>query len=106
MNIFFKAKVLNKRSARKVPYNAILKTPAVWAVWVAAIGNMFGIQMVILYAPTFLKEVLNQPTIDVGFLAALPTLIQFVVKLFAGYTSDRVCFTLDYYMILKFVLFT
>ncbi len=75
-----------------MPYGSILKTPAVWAVWVAAIGNMFGIQMIILFAPTFLKEALKYPIIDVGFAAALPTLIQFVVKLFAGYTSDKVSF--------------
>lgn len=40
-----------------IPYKKIYRDPAVWAVWIAALGNMACIQMLIVYAPTYFKHV-------------------------------------------------
>uniref|UniRef100_A0A914WID2 Major facilitator superfamily (MFS) profile domain-containing protein n=1 Tax=Plectus sambesii TaxID=2011161 RepID=A0A914WID2_9BILA len=88
----FKA-ALNKKAARNVPYLSIFKTIAVWAVWVAAFGNFSGTNLVMLFSPTYLNKVMKFPVEKTGLSAALPPLIQFVVKLISGLTSDKVrCF--------------
>ena len=65
----------------------ICKTKSVLAIWIAAIGNMGGI-FLIMFTPAFIKTVLKYPVIAVGFQAAIPTLLQFIVKLKAGALSD------------------
>uniref|UniRef100_A0A1I8APJ2 MFS domain-containing protein n=1 Tax=Steinernema glaseri TaxID=37863 RepID=A0A1I8APJ2_9BILA len=42
-----------------VPYKAILTSSAVWAVWIAAIGNFMGGVLPILYGPTYLNKVVS-----------------------------------------------
>lgn len=49
-----------------------------------------AIQLVILFAPTYINKVLGYSLMKVGFAAALPTLLQFSVKMFAGALSDRI----------------
>ncbi len=51
---------------------------------------MFAVQMVIVFSPTFLNIVLGFHLVNVGFSAAAPTLLQFVVKIIAGASSDRI----------------
>uniref|UniRef100_A0A914E0B3 Major facilitator superfamily (MFS) profile domain-containing protein n=1 Tax=Acrobeloides nanus TaxID=290746 RepID=A0A914E0B3_9BILA len=79
-----------RRKHNTLPLKEIFTNAGVWAVWIAAIGNMYSIQMVVVFAPTFIKEVLKYPIVNVGFAAAFPTLLQFIVKLAAGSYSDKV----------------
>lgn len=72
-----------------IPHKRIYADQAVWAIFVASIGNMSCIQLLILFAPTYFKHVLNYPILSVGFIAALPTLLQFIVKIGAGILSDQ-----------------
>jgi hypothetical protein len=72
------------------PYMSILRTPAIWAVWIAAFGDFFGTNLVLLYAPTYLNEVIRFPIGETGLTTALPTLVQAGVKLFTGFASDRI----------------
>lgn len=72
-----------------IPHKKIYADGAVWAIFVAAVGNMACIQMLILFAPTYFKHVLHYKILAVGFVAALPTFIQFIVKLGAGILSDQ-----------------
>jgi hypothetical protein len=44
-----------KRS--KVPYMAIYRTPAIWAILVAAFGNFFGTQLSLQFTPIFINKV-------------------------------------------------
>ncbi|TKR59773.1 hypothetical protein L596_029400 [Steinernema carpocapsae] len=78
-----------KHTKHRVPMKAIYSSISVWAVWIAAIGNMYGIQMVIVFSPTYISQILGYPIVNVGFAAALPTLLQFVVKMIAGIGSDK-----------------
>ncbi|MFH4978875.1 hypothetical protein AB6A40_005584 [Gnathostoma spinigerum] len=63
---------------------------SVWAVWIAAIGNMFSIHMVVVFAPIYLHQVLHYDILNVGIAAAMPTLVQFAVKMIAGCYSDKI----------------
>uniref|UniRef100_A0A914YV70 MFS transporter n=1 Tax=Panagrolaimus superbus TaxID=310955 RepID=A0A914YV70_9BILA len=49
---------------------------------------MFGI-FLIMFSPIFIRKVLQHPYLAVGSFAALPTLLQFFVKLFSGQFSDK-----------------
>ncbi|EFO17360.2 hypothetical protein LOAG_11139 [Loa loa] len=79
-----------KRCDEKLPIREIFQTSSVWAIWIAAIGNMYSIQMVVIFAPTYISQVLGLPIVSVGLTAALPTLLQFAVKLLAGTASDKI----------------
>ncbi|KAM3722414.1 Sodium-dependent phosphate transport protein [Dirofilaria immitis] len=79
-----------KRGSEKLPIREIFRTSSVWAIWIAAIGNMYSIQMVVIFAPTYISQVLGLPIVSVGLTAALPTLLQFAVKMLAGTTSDKI----------------
>ncbi|VDK84477.1 unnamed protein product [Litomosoides sigmodontis] len=79
-----------KESDEKLPIRMIFQALPVWAIWIAALGNMYSIQMVVVFAPTYISQVLGLPIVSVGLTAALPTLLQFVVKMFAGTASDKI----------------
>ncbi|CAJ0573476.1 unnamed protein product, partial [Mesorhabditis spiculigera] len=86
-----KAKI-DKKSLKKIPYGDILKTPAVWATWIASIGNFTCVNMMFLFSPTYLATVLGYSVHNTGITAALPPLAQFAMKLFIGALSDRIHF--------------
>lgn len=79
-----------KKAQKAVPYAAIFKTASVWAVWLAAVGNFSGTNLVALFSPTYLNKTIGFPVESTGFSAALPPLVQLLVKLFSGLTSDKV----------------
>src|ERR1700761_7027812 len=43
-----------------------------------------------MFSPTYMSKVLHFPIHKSGFSSALPPLAQFCIKLFAGFTSDKV----------------
>lgn len=45
----------SKRALKALPYAAILSTPAIWAVWIASIGNFFCVNMMFLFSPKYLS---------------------------------------------------
>jgi hypothetical protein len=98
----------------------IIRTPSVWAVWIAAFGCFFATNIVILYSPTYLHKVIHFEIEKTGFTAALPPLLQVIftnfysdnvlilyffsifVKLIAGSTSDRIHFLSEQTKVLAF----
>ncbi|KJH51391.1 hypothetical protein DICVIV_02405 [Dictyocaulus viviparus] len=85
-------KLFSKRALKSIPYAAILRTPAIWAVWIASIGNFTCVNMMFLFSPKYLSSVLGFPVHKTGITAALPPLAQFLSKLFFGMLSDRIKF--------------
>ncbi|EYB84484.1 hypothetical protein Y032_0315g2263 [Ancylostoma ceylanicum] len=83
---------LDKRALQAIPYAAILSTPAIWAVWIASIGNFTCVNMMFLFSPKYLSTVLGFAVHKTGFTAALPPLAQFLSKLVFGMLSDRIKF--------------
>ncbi|KAF7637811.1 hypothetical protein Mgra_00002785 [Meloidogyne graminicola] len=74
----------------KLPFKSICTDKAVIAICVASIGNMFSIQMMIMSSPIYIREVLHYATLNTGFAAAIPTLLQLFIKIFAGILSDKI----------------
>uniref|UniRef100_F1L452 Sialin n=1 Tax=Ascaris suum TaxID=6253 RepID=F1L452_ASCSU len=82
--------VVTKSEQRQVPYAKILKTYAVWAVWIAAVGNFTCVNLMFLYSPTFLHAVLGFHVHHTGITAAFPPLLQFAIKIACGVASDKI----------------
>ncbi|VDM50785.1 unnamed protein product [Toxocara canis] len=82
----------NKKDLKNIPYGAILKTPAVWAVWIAAIGNFTCVNMLFLFSPIYINKVLGFQVHATGLSAALAPFAQFCMKLAIGVVSDKVKF--------------
>ncbi|GMR39626.1 hypothetical protein PMAYCL1PPCAC_09821 [Pristionchus mayeri] len=83
-------KCTDKTVARQIPYATIIKTPAIWSVWIAAVGNFTAVNMLFLYEPVYLSAVLGFSPNSTGLSAALPPFAQFAMKLIAGAVSDRI----------------
>ncbi|VDM62692.1 unnamed protein product [Angiostrongylus costaricensis] len=83
---------VDKRALQAIPYAAILTTPAIWAIWIASIGNFTCVNMMFLFSPKYLSTVLGFPVHKTGITAALPPLAQFCSKLIFGMLSDRIKF--------------
>ncbi|MCP9265726.1 Sialin [Dirofilaria immitis] len=80
----------SKAGISRMPYYDILKTGSVWAVWIAAVGNFTCVNMLFLYSPNYLHGVLGMQMANTGIAAAVPPLLQFLIKLVAGFSSDKV----------------
>lgn len=82
--------IQSKKELRKIPYMEILKTPAVWAIWLGGIGNFFCINAIFLFSPNYFHYVLKMDIQSTGSMSAVPAILQFLVKLSGGITSDKV----------------
>ncbi|GMT29226.1 hypothetical protein PFISCL1PPCAC_20523, partial [Pristionchus fissidentatus] len=80
----------SKGKRKQIPYLAIVSTPAVWAVWIGALGDLVAVQLIHIFSPLYLHEVLGYSVQKTGWTAALPVLFQFFVKIFAGHSSDKI----------------
>ncbi|CAO4378002.1 unnamed protein product [Caenorhabditis nigoni] len=72
-----------------VPYLAICKDPCVLVTWLSNVGGNLGFLTLVLYGPTYLREVLHFEVCGTGFASALPFLLSAAVKSIAGQLSDR-----------------
>uniref|UniRef100_A0A915CW51 Major facilitator superfamily (MFS) profile domain-containing protein n=1 Tax=Ditylenchus dipsaci TaxID=166011 RepID=A0A915CW51_9BILA len=50
-----------QRKSKKVPYSAMYRDPAIWAILVAAFGNFMGTQLSLQFMPTYINKVLFLP---------------------------------------------
>ncbi|CAL2042661.1 unnamed protein product [Caenorhabditis brenneri] len=72
------------------PYLEIASTPSVWGIWIGAFGDLIAVQLIHIYSPVFLHDVGGYSFEKTGFAAAVPVLFQFIVKMFAGHSSDKI----------------
>uniref|UniRef100_A0A915BWS9 Major facilitator superfamily (MFS) profile domain-containing protein n=2 Tax=Parascaris univalens TaxID=6257 RepID=A0A915BWS9_PARUN len=78
------------KSKNRIPYFKIISTPAIWGVWAAASGDLIAIQLIHTFSPQYIREVLGYSVRNTGLSAALPVFFQFLVKMFAGHSSDKI----------------
>ncbi|VDK46002.1 unnamed protein product [Anisakis simplex] len=80
---------VTKKEMRTIPYIAILTTASVWAIWISAFALMFCDNIIFFFAPTYLHAVLGFQINDTGLTAAIPTLLQVLMKIGCGSASDK-----------------
>lgn len=85
--------ILSKRTRtnpkkRKVPYKAILSSPAVWALCVSS-ASAGSVGYLLNYLPTYFKEVLKLNVENNGVFSALPNLAFLIGRCLAGPLSDK-----------------
>ncbi|VDK59124.1 unnamed protein product [Anisakis simplex] len=75
---------------RTIPYLKIISTPTIWGIWIAAIGDLFAIQLIHTFSPQYIREILGYSVRNTGLSAALPVFFQFLVKILGGHSSDKI----------------
>ncbi|ETN82033.1 transporter, major facilitator family protein [Necator americanus] len=72
-----------------VPFRAIVTSNAIIAVWISAVANFMGIQVTMQFSPTYLNKVMGFPVEQTGVFSAIPQIVTFVLKMFAGVLADK-----------------
>ncbi|PIC28936.1 hypothetical protein B9Z55_020696 [Caenorhabditis nigoni] len=88
-----------------VPFRKICTDRCVLAAWISFVGANPAFLILLLYGPTYLREVLNFDVRSTGYINALPFALCAIYKLVVGKISDRITFVNDK-IIYTFWLFT
>lgn len=75
---------------KDLPFRHILTSLSLWACWIASFGDLITVQLVSQFNPQYMKNYLNYDVLSSGFLAALPIIFQFIIKLCSGISSDMI----------------
>lgn len=73
---------------QSIPWAAIARERAVWAIVLAHVCNNWGFYILLLWLPTYLHRALHVPVQRVGEYSLVPWAATFVVGNFAGWVSD------------------
>jgi len=73
---------------QSVPWRAIMRERAVWAIVVAHVCNNWGFYILLLWLPTYLHRALHVPVARVGQYSLVPWAATFVVGNLAGWLGD------------------
>ena len=68
------------KDAQSIPYLKILLTPSIWGVWIGGLGDFVAVNLIHTFSPLYIRTILQYSVHHTGFAAALPVLIQFIVK--------------------------
>src|ERR1700719_1473054 len=74
--------------AMRVPWAAIAREPAVWAIVVAHFCSNFGFNILLLWMPTYLHHTFGVPLERVGVYSIIPWIATFFVISFSGWLAD------------------
>jgi ACS family sodium-dependent inorganic phosphate cotransporter len=74
--------------ALQVPWLAIAREPAVWAIVVAHFCSNFGFNILLLWLPTYLHHTFGVPLERVGEYSIIPWIATFFVITFSGWLAD------------------
>lgn len=73
---------------QSIPWDAIARERAVWAIVLAHVCNNWGFYILLLWLPTYLHQALHVPVERVGEYSLVPWVANFVVGNLAGWLSD------------------
>ncbi|GMT02306.1 hypothetical protein PENTCL1PPCAC_24480, partial [Pristionchus entomophagus] len=73
-----------------VPYKAIFTSLTIWGVWTSGFADILAIQFINMFNPQYLNDYLKYDVLNTGFLGAVPILVQWGFKIFAGISSDMI----------------
>jgi MFS family permease len=74
--------------AEAIPWRAILREKAVWAIVIAHLCNNFGFYILLLWLPTYLHHTFNVPMARLGLFSVIPYAVAFVMQNFSGWLAD------------------
>lgn len=74
--------------AGAIPWRAILREPAVWAIVIAHLCNNFGFYIILLWLPSYLAHNFNVPMARLGELSVIPYAVAFVMQNASGWLAD------------------
>uniref|UniRef100_A0A914WHE7 Major facilitator superfamily (MFS) profile domain-containing protein n=1 Tax=Plectus sambesii TaxID=2011161 RepID=A0A914WHE7_9BILA len=77
----------DKRKHRKVPWARLLTSAPVWASVVSLVCHEFPLITMIMFLPSYLKDVLKYESSKNGFISALPTACLWLSKLGSSYLN-------------------
>ncbi|KAK3820178.1 MAG: major facilitator superfamily domain-containing protein [Benniella sp.] len=72
-----------------VPWKALLARREVWAIILSQLFNSFGFFVMQSWAPTFYLDYYGVDVGKIGFYSVLPSAVQGIVGLIAGYLGDK-----------------
>jgi MFS transporter, ACS family, solute carrier family 17 (sodium-dependent inorganic phosphate cotransporter), other len=72
-----------------IPWSAILRERAVWAIVVAHLCNNFGFYIVLLWLPSYLHHVFAVPMERLGAFSVIPYCAAFIMQNLSGWIADR-----------------
>ena len=74
--------------ADAIPWGAILREKAVWAIVIAHLCNNFGFYILLLWLPTYLHHTFDVPMARLGLFSVVPYAAAFVMQNFSGWIAD------------------
>jgi ACS family sodium-dependent inorganic phosphate cotransporter len=74
--------------ADAIPWGAILREKAVWAIVIAHLCNNFGFYILLLWLPTYLSHTFNVPMARLGLFSVVPYAVAFVMQNLSGWIAD------------------
>jgi MFS transporter, ACS family, solute carrier family 17 (sodium-dependent inorganic phosphate cotransporter), other len=74
--------------AMRVPWAAIAREKAVWAIVVAHFCSNFGFNILLLWMPTYLHHTFGVPLERVGAYSIVPWIVTFFMITFSGWLAD------------------
>jgi ACS family sodium-dependent inorganic phosphate cotransporter len=74
--------------AGSIPWAAIMREPAVWAIVIAHLCNNFGFYILLLWLPSYLAHNFHVPMARLGELAVIPYAVAFAMQNVAGWLAD------------------
>ncbi|KAK6059336.1 hypothetical protein COOONC_03036 [Cooperia oncophora] len=80
------------KEKESTPIKEIMTHPVMWAVWLSAFGELMMSQFIVMYAPTYLKEVLGFRVAHTGYFVAVPRALHLAFKIISGIASDKIEF--------------
>ncbi|XGW25137.1 hypothetical protein V3C99_006499, partial [Haemonchus contortus] len=97
MHAYVSAKELDRIKRNKgdtnerepLPVKAMVTSNAIIAIWISAIANFMGIQVTMQFSPIYLNKVMGFPVEQTGLFSAIPQIVTFVLKMFAGVLADK-----------------
>jgi ACS family sodium-dependent inorganic phosphate cotransporter len=74
---------------RSIPWQRIVRTPAVWAIVVNHFCCNWSLYVLLAWLPSYFKTTFGVTLTNAGFMAAAPWLVSFVMGNVAGGVADR-----------------
>lgn len=76
-------------AAEEIPWRAICREPAVWAIVMAHLCNNFGFYILLLWLPSYLDQSFHVPLKQLGLMTVMPYVAAFVVANCSGWVADK-----------------